>query len=183
MGRSKTTVAAPRLTLTTRLILGVLLDLQDREVYGLEICKELRRKSGTIYPLLAQLEAHGWVRARQETVNPRHAGRPPRRYYQLTEAGAEQARQVAIARVGYDKGRLDVLTPRADDPWWTWRVEGMRIPTGTIERSFEDEGAVQAESAPDAILRLMHRGPFWGSNLDINQEFSITIGLAEEQED
>jgi DNA-binding PadR family transcriptional regulator len=73
-----------RLTTTTRLVLAALRDT-DKPVWGFEICRRTGLKSGTIYPILGRLAEHGWVESWDET-DP-HPGRPPRRFYQLTERG------------------------------------------------------------------------------------------------
>jgi DNA-binding PadR family transcriptional regulator len=54
--------------------------------------------SGTIYPILARLEAAGWVQSYWEQEEPTVLERPRRRMYQLTGAGAQAAR-VALAAV------------------------------------------------------------------------------------
>jgi len=73
-----------RLTTSTRLVLAALQEA-DRPVWGFDICRTTGLKSGTIYPILARLHGHGWVDAWDET-DP-HPGRPPRRFYQLTDRG------------------------------------------------------------------------------------------------
>ena len=65
--------------------------LEQEDMYGYQMIETLRRRSdhtfdlkaGTLYPLLHQLEAKGYVTARDEASA---AGRP-RRYYHLTESG------------------------------------------------------------------------------------------------
>jgi DNA-binding PadR family transcriptional regulator len=82
-------VTAPfRLTTPTRLVLAALRDA-DQPVWGIEICRTTGLKSGTIYPILNRLAGHGWVEAWPET-DP-HPGRPPRRFYQLTERGRPES--------------------------------------------------------------------------------------------
>jgi len=67
--------------------------------YGLEISKLAGLETGTLYPVMARLEAVGWVESSWEDpdlgVRER---RPRRRYYQLTRDGAEQAR-FALAEI------------------------------------------------------------------------------------
>ena len=92
-------VAGPRMTLQTQLVLRAFLHEPAQERYGLRLCEETGLPSGTIYPIVARLEQAGWVESRWE--DPREhitEGRPRRRYYRLTDDGAEQAR-VALARV------------------------------------------------------------------------------------
>jgi DNA-binding PadR family transcriptional regulator len=80
------------MTLPTRLVLQVLLaESTAREMYGLEICHAAELPSGTIHPILARLEGCGWLESRWEDIDPTREGRPRRRYYRLTGAGAERA--------------------------------------------------------------------------------------------
>jgi DNA-binding PadR family transcriptional regulator len=71
------------MTLPTQLVLHVLLEDPERELYGLEICAAAELASGTIHPILARLEKVGWVLSRWEQVDPSKEGRPRRRYYRL----------------------------------------------------------------------------------------------------
>ena len=57
--------------------------------HGFDIIDASGLKSGTVYPILRRLEEAGMLRARWESVADAHdAQRPPRRYYQITGAGA-----------------------------------------------------------------------------------------------
>lgn len=90
--------AGPRMTMTTQLVLRALLADPGREMYGLQICTEAGLPSGTIHPILARLEhEYGWLTSRWEDIKPQDEGRPRRRYYRLTEDGAERAR-LALAQ-------------------------------------------------------------------------------------
>jgi DNA-binding PadR family transcriptional regulator len=90
--------AGPRMTLTTQLVLRVLLADPAQERYGLQICAEAGLPSGTIHPILARLEhEYGWLTSRWEDIKPQDQGRPRRRYYRLSEDGAERAR-LALAQ-------------------------------------------------------------------------------------
>lgn len=89
--------AGPRMTLTTQLVLRAMLADPAREMYGLQICQEAGLPSGTIHPILARLEGLGWAESHWEDADPQHEGRPRRRYYRLTQDGAERAR-VALAQ-------------------------------------------------------------------------------------
>ena len=63
------------------------------------------------HPILTRLERAGWVESRWENVDPSEEGRPRRRYYRLSSAGAVQAPQ-AIARTISRRGALSyVLRP------------------------------------------------------------------------
>jgi PadR family transcriptional regulator PadR len=58
--------------------------------YGYDLMKAAGLPSGTLYPLLARLQARGLVTSAWET--PHQDGERPRRYYQLTGEGIEAAR-------------------------------------------------------------------------------------------
>jgi PadR family transcriptional regulator PadR len=82
----------PRMTLPTQLVLRAMLAEPAREMYGVQVCTEAGLPSGTIHPILARLERLGWVESRWEDTSPSERGRPRRRYYRMTEDGAERAR-------------------------------------------------------------------------------------------
>ena len=80
------------MTLPTQLVLRALLAEPAQEMYGLQICTEAGLPSGTIHPILARLEGFGWLESRWEDTDPSQQGRPRRRYYKLSQAGALRAR-------------------------------------------------------------------------------------------
>ena|SRR5579859_665001 len=77
--------------------LAILAVIGDGKVYGLEILRRLERDSdmviseGTIYPLLGRLSALGLVESEWVVSATGH----PRRYYALTAAGKDRAREMA----------------------------------------------------------------------------------------
>ena len=73
---------AIRITPTTQAILRALV---DGRTWGYRICRITRLESGIVYPALRRLAAYGLVTSSEETSPP--PGWPPRRYYDLTEAG------------------------------------------------------------------------------------------------
>ena len=85
------------MTIPTQLVLEALLEDPRAERYGLEIGEDAGLRSGTVHPILARLEAYGWLASRWEDIDPSAEGRPPRRYYLLTADGALAAR-TALAR-------------------------------------------------------------------------------------
>jgi PadR family transcriptional regulator PadR len=85
------------MTIPTQLVLRTLLAEPTQEMYGLQICTAAGLPSGTIHPILARLEGLEWLQSRWEEASPREEGRPRRRYYRLTEDGAERAR-IALAQ-------------------------------------------------------------------------------------
>jgi len=60
--------------------------------YGYDLMKAARLPSGTLYPMLARLQDQGLVAAQWEQPREDAAGRPPRKYYQLTGEGVRVAR-------------------------------------------------------------------------------------------
>lgn len=58
---------------------------------GAEISRAVGIGSGTLYPLLARLEAVGWLNSEWEAIDPSTAGRPRRRLYKLTAVGQNAA--------------------------------------------------------------------------------------------
>ena len=86
------------MTLQTQLVLRAMLAEPTAQRYGLQLCDETGLPSGTIYPIVARLEQVGWIASSWENPAEHVAqGRPRRRYYRLTDEGAEQARD-ALAR-------------------------------------------------------------------------------------
>ena len=60
----------------------------------------------------ARLERLGWLESRWEDINPVTEGRPKRRYYHLSQDGAERARH-ALATARTSISRLPGLRPGA----------------------------------------------------------------------
>jgi PadR family transcriptional regulator, regulatory protein PadR len=66
--------------------------------FGFDIMEATGLTSGTVYPALERLEAGGLVRSRwEDEAVARREGRPARRYFTLTAAGATALR-AALAR-------------------------------------------------------------------------------------
>ena len=63
------------------------------DLYGLEIADHIGLPSRKTYPILAKLEARGWIEAEWEQADPRKVGRRPRRYYRLTPNGYANAKR------------------------------------------------------------------------------------------
>ena len=66
--------------------------------------KAARLPSGTLYPMLARLQDEGLVTSQWESQSADAAGRPPRKYYQLTAEGARAAR-LELARASHTAPR------------------------------------------------------------------------------
>jgi len=99
----------PRMTIPTQLVLRALLAEPTQEMYGLQICAAAGLPSGTLHPILARLEGLGWLQSRWEDASPREEGRPRRRYYRLTEDGAEQAR-ISMAQAATSVSTIGLRT-------------------------------------------------------------------------
>jgi PadR family transcriptional regulator PadR len=72
-------------------IIKIFLEDTQRPRYGLELMRLVGQPSGTLYPILAKFEHAGWLTGGKEDVDPRTAGRPARRFYRITGAGARAA--------------------------------------------------------------------------------------------
>ena len=83
-----------RMTRQLERVLSVLFTDPSEHWYGYELMKSAGLSSGTLYPMLARLEERGLVTSHWEP-EPAAAGRPPRRYYQLTGEGVRVARRAA----------------------------------------------------------------------------------------
>jgi DNA-binding PadR family transcriptional regulator len=90
MGSDVTNV---RVTPQTAAVLKVLVDAPEIGLYGLEIAQAVGYPAGSVYAILLRLENAGWVSSEWEEVDPSLLGRPPRRYYRLTESGSWRARE------------------------------------------------------------------------------------------
>lgn len=79
-----------RMTASLERVFRAFLDDPAAPRYGYDLMKTAALPSGTLYPLLARLEAQMLVVSAWET--PRHDGERPRRYYRLTGEGIRVAR-------------------------------------------------------------------------------------------
>ena len=85
-------VTGPRMSLQTLKVLGVFMANPTSDHYGLEVAKQIGLAGGTLYPILARLESHGWLESKFESFDP-EANRRPRKYYRLTGLGSKEARK------------------------------------------------------------------------------------------
>lgn len=86
-----------RITLAVATVLRVFVEEVGALRYGYELMQLTGYPSGKLYPILARLEAAGWLSTEMEQVDTSVEGRPPRRWYRLTEDGAVAARQALAA--------------------------------------------------------------------------------------
>ena len=80
-----------RITLAVAALLRIFLDDVSAPRYGYDLMRETGFASGKLYPVLGRLAAAGWLIAERERIDPRAAGRPPRRHYRLSPGGAQAA--------------------------------------------------------------------------------------------
>src|SRR5262245_54188233 len=85
-------------------VLRMLVEQPSKGTSGAEIAKATGVSSGTLYPLLARLEAAGWLKSQWENVEPGAVGRPRRRLYKLTAIGQRRSHD-ALSGVGVKLGK------------------------------------------------------------------------------
>src|SRR5881275_1647254 len=76
-------MAKRRISSERAAVLALFLTGGDRPRYGLEIIREAGIPSGTVYPLLMQLETDGILASTWERIDESVLGRPKRRLYTL----------------------------------------------------------------------------------------------------
>lgn len=74
-----------------RVFLDAIGDDVRAELAGADIMKAARLSSGTLYPILLRFEKAGLLESRWESDAPEALGRPRRRFYRMTRAGAKVA--------------------------------------------------------------------------------------------
>ncbi len=94
-----------RLTQPTLKVLRFLLETPREGRSGAEMSKATKVGSGTLYPMLARLEAAGWLSSEWESIDPSEAGRPRRRFYMLSGVGYRAA-HTALADLQIGTGEL-----------------------------------------------------------------------------
>ena len=101
------------MTRPTQEVLAALIGHAARDQHGADICAVTGLSSGTIYPVLARLEALQWVDSGWEQPSVHQQGWPRRRYYRLSPYGLAMARgALASARAA----PAQRLRPAAETP-------------------------------------------------------------------
>jgi PadR family transcriptional regulator PadR len=106
----------PRITLPTAAVLRQILQDPVADHYGFALAEATSFPSGTIYPILARLEAVGWLVSFWEEGDPVVLERPRRRMYRLTGAGAHAARAALADAQGLIGGPMIGSVPEALNP-------------------------------------------------------------------
>jgi PadR family transcriptional regulator PadR len=93
------TTAMDSLNLTpkTARVIKIFLEDPARPRYGFELMRLSRLPSGTLYPILARLQAAGWLIGAHENIDPHAEGRPRRRTYIITDEATSEARMQLAA--------------------------------------------------------------------------------------
>lgn len=78
-----------RATSATLAVVAVLLSKPNGRHWGYEIGKLAHLRSGALYPILHRMLDRGWLSDGWED-DPEAKGRPPRRYYSVTDAGLRE---------------------------------------------------------------------------------------------
>jgi PadR family transcriptional regulator, regulatory protein PadR len=94
-------------TMSLMAVLQALLDRPSAEHWGYDLQRQTGIRSGILYPILRRLLEAGWVEDGWEEPEAVE-GRPPRRYYTLTDRGAASARTMLA---GAEPERRYVLKP------------------------------------------------------------------------
>lgn len=74
-------------------ILMLLYNNKHKSYYGLEVSELTGTSAGTLYPILARMEAKGWIEGEWEEIDPVAEKRRPRKYYRITQQGIPVARK------------------------------------------------------------------------------------------
>ncbi len=76
-----------------RIFLDAFSDNVRTELTGADLMRTAGTSSGTLYPILLRMEKAGMLISRWEDDRPEDLGRPRRRYYKLSAAGARLAQE------------------------------------------------------------------------------------------
>lgn len=91
--------AEPRMTVNTFAVLSRL--LEEPGLAGADLCRSTGLATGTMYPILLRLEDASWLCSEWEDQEARDLGRPRRRRYFVTGAGARAAREHASEMIPF----------------------------------------------------------------------------------
>jgi PadR family transcriptional regulator PadR len=95
----------------------VLLDNPNTRHFGYELSKVSGVRSGILYPMLGRLLEVGWLTDAWEAERTRK-GRPPRRYYELTDLGRLELGAIAQgARTAAPSARPEAPTTTRGLAW------------------------------------------------------------------
>jgi DNA-binding PadR family transcriptional regulator len=64
--------------------------------HGYELTSMMNIQSGTLYPLLNQLQSQGFIHFEWEQVNPKEVGRPQRKLINVSTLGRQHLRDLVL---------------------------------------------------------------------------------------
>lgn len=104
-----------KLTGALERVLRVFLADPAADRYGYDLMKAAKLPSGTLYPMLARLEAEGLVTSAWEEPRQDASGRPPRKFYKLSGEG------IRVARLELAEASMNAARPAGGtgDAWRT----------------------------------------------------------------
>jgi len=82
-----------KITFSEALVLRALLHDPSTPRFGVELMRITGLKSGTLYPLIADLVDSGLVTVEAETASPSALGRPRRKYVRITDGKIDLVEQ------------------------------------------------------------------------------------------
>jgi PadR family transcriptional regulator len=91
---------------TVRVAAALMADPHDRH-WGYQLSKASEVRSGVLYPIIHRMLDAGWL---SDGWEPNPNGRPPRRYYEITEVGFRELG--ALLQSARDDARFTALQPR-----------------------------------------------------------------------
>jgi PadR family transcriptional regulator PadR len=101
------------LTLKSARIVRIFLEDPAHARYGLELMRYASMGSGTLYPVLARLEAAGWLVREREDIDPAAVGRPRRTLLRLAPEAVPLAR-AKLAEITRDISPGTAAAPRLE---------------------------------------------------------------------
>ena len=101
-----------RMSKAKLLVLNELLREPSAPHWGYELMRRTKLGSGSLYPILAQLERSGWIDGAWE-LDKGAVGGPPRRAYRITGEGLSAAPDAILAF----RSRSSFASSQAPLPW------------------------------------------------------------------
>lgn len=99
-----------RKTETTLRVVGAFLANPDSRQWGYELCQSTGIRSGSLYPVLTRLLDAEWIADGWEDPTE-ISGRPPRRYYTLTDLGRSEMGAFRAVAISEKRFSSPVLKP------------------------------------------------------------------------
>lgn len=98
----------PRLTLQGLKVLKAFAENPREPLSGADVRRLTGLATGTLYPILLRFEQARWLQSEWEDVDPKEAGRPRRRLYNITPMGQHRVQE-----------EFHGLMPEGDMAWST----------------------------------------------------------------